>query len=137
MAHIGIFDINFDTGEQYWSKELRRILHMPETGPIEFADLLRRVHPNDRTAVVAFSMEAFRAQCSPHRTFEHRLIDDNGSVRWIHLETGAAFRAGVYGDVVRVIGLVTEMQAVGECVVPRRNLYPNRNRSAAAVSLLA
>ena len=26
MQHIGIFDINFDTGEHYWSAELRRIL---------------------------------------------------------------------------------------------------------------
>jgi hypothetical protein len=110
MEHIGIFDLNFETGEQYWSTEVRRILCLPMTGPIELGNLLGRVHPDDRAAVLAFSMEPFRGNCPAHRAFEHRVVDDNGSVRWIHLETGAAFRVGTSNDVVRVIGLVTQVE---------------------------
>jgi hypothetical protein len=36
-------------------------------------------------------------------------VDDGGPVRWIHVEVGAAFRAGTITDIVRVIGLVTEV----------------------------
>jgi len=35
MQHIGVFDINFDTGERYWSAELRRILRVPDGVPAE------------------------------------------------------------------------------------------------------
>ena len=38
--HIGVFDINFDTGEQYWSRELRRILRLSETGAPDLSVLL-------------------------------------------------------------------------------------------------
>ena len=48
MRHIGIFDINFDTGEYYWSAELRRILRVPDGMPPEFLILLQHVHPDDR-----------------------------------------------------------------------------------------
>ena len=109
MQHIGIFDINFDTGEQYWSAELRRILRVPDGLPPEFSILLQHAHPDDRRALVAFAMEPLQGQCRQHRSFEHRLLDPDGAVRWVHVEAGAAFRFGSEGDVVRVIGLVTEI----------------------------
>src|SRR5947208_13600348 len=55
IQHIGIFDINFDTGEHYWSAELRRILRVPDGMPPEFLILLQHVHPDDRRALVAFA----------------------------------------------------------------------------------
>lgn len=107
--HIGIFDINFDTGGQYWSGGLRRILRVPDSALPEFLTLLQRVHPDDRRALVAFAMEPLQGRCPRHRSFEHRLLDPDGRERWVHVEAGAAFRAGSQGDVVRVIGLVTEI----------------------------
>ena len=109
MQRIGIFDINFDTGERYWSAELQRILRVPQGMPAEFLTLLRRVHPDDRRAMVAFAMEPLQEHCPQHRSFEHRLLDSDGAVRWVHVEAGAAFRPGSDRDVFRVIGLVTEI----------------------------
>jgi PAS domain-containing protein len=106
LQHIGVFDLNFDTGEQYWSVELRRILRLSETGPVEFVSLLRNVHPDDRRALFAFRMEPFRGYFPRHQSIEFRVIDTDSTVRWIRVETGAAFRPESNNDVVRMIGLV-------------------------------
>jgi PAS domain-containing protein len=134
--HIGIFDINFDTGERYWSAELRRILRVPNGRPAEFLILLEHVHPDDRRALVAFAMEPLQGHCPRHRSFEYRLLDPDGAVRWVHIEAGTAFRAGSEGDVVRVIGLVTEIAGPKTPATPDINLASTRNRTTAPLSLV-
>ena len=135
MRHIGIFDINFDSGEHYWSAELRRILRVPDRTPPYFLLLLQHVHPDDRRALAAFAMEPLQGQCPQHRSFEHRLLDPDGAVRWVHVEAGAAFRAGSEGDVIRVIGLVTEIAGPKTPATPVENFAFTGNREAASVSL--
>jgi PAS domain-containing protein len=135
MQHIGIFDINFETGERYWSAELRRILRVPDGMPPEFLILLQRVHPDDRQAVAAFVMEPLQGHCPQHRSFEHRLLDSDGAVRWVHVEAGAVFRAGGEGNVIRVIGLVTEIARSVTPARPVENYASTGNREAAPVSL--
>ena len=136
IQHIGIFDINFDTGELYWSAELRRILRVPDGMPPEFLILLQHVHPDDRRALVAFAMEPLQGKCPPHRSFEHRLLDPDGTVRWVHIEAGAAFRAGSKGDVIRVIGLVTEIAGKKMPVTSAEHFASVGNREPAPVSLV-
>jgi PAS domain-containing protein len=135
MQHIGIFDINFDTGERYWSAELRRILRVPDAVPPEFLILLQHVHPDDRRAVAAFAMEPMQGRCPQHRSLEHRLLDADGSVRWVHVEAGAAFRPGSESDVVRVIGLVTEIARPKMRGTPLETFNFTGNREVAPVSL--
>jgi hypothetical protein len=135
MQHIGIFDINFETGERYWSAELRRILRVPDGMPPEFLILLQHVHPTDRRALVAFAMEPLQGECPQHRSFEHRLLDPDGTVRWLHVEAGAVFRPGSKRDVVRVIGLVTEIAGPKTPTAAVENFASTGNREAAPVSL--
>ena len=135
MQHIGIFDINFDTGEHYWSAELRRILRVPDGMPPEFLILLQHVHPDDRPALVAFAMEPLQGRCAPHRSFEHRLLDPDGTVRWVHIEAGTAFRPGSKRDAVRVIGLVTEIAAPKTSATAVENFASIGNREVAPMSL--
>jgi hypothetical protein len=135
MQHIGIFDINFDTGEHYWSAELRRILRVPNGVPPEFLILLQRVHPDDRRGLVAFAMEPLQGKCPPHRSFEHRLLDPDGTVRWVHIEAGTAFRPGSKRDVVRVIGLVTEIATPKTSGTAVENFASTANREVAPMSL--
>lgn len=135
MRHIGIFDINFDTGEQYWSAEVRRILRVPDGAPPQFQVLLQRVHSDDRRALVAFAMEPLQGRCPRHRSFEHRLLDPDGTVRWVHIEAGTVFRAGSEGDVVRVIGLVMEVAGPKALATPVENRVFIGKREAAPVSL--
>jgi PAS domain-containing protein len=136
MRHIGIFDINFDTGERYWSAELRRILRVPNGAPPEFLILLQRVHPDDRRALVAFAMEPLQGRCPQHRSFEHRLLDPDGAVRWVHVEAGVAFRAGSKRDVIRVIGLVTEITGSKTPARATKNFATTGNHEAAPMSLV-
>jgi PAS domain-containing protein len=135
MQHIGIFDINFDTGEQYWSAELRRILRVPDGMPPEFLILLQHVHPDDRRMLVAFAMEPLRGGCPQHRAFEYRLLDPDGTVRWVHVEAGAAFRPGSQSEVVRVIGLVTEIAGPKTPTRPADN-FVRSNHQVAPVALV-
>ena len=135
MQHIGIFDINFDTGERYWSAELRRILRVPNSAPPEFLLLLQRVHPDDQRALLAFAMEPLQGHCPRHRSFEHRLLDPDGTVRWVRVEAGVAFRAGSKRDVIRVIGLVTEIAGPKTPTRAVNNFAATGNHAAASVSL--
>jgi PAS domain-containing protein len=135
MRHIGIFDINFDSGEHYWSAELRRILRVPNGMPPEFLILLQHVHPDDRRALVAFAMEPLQGRCAPHRSFEHRLLDPDGTVRWVHIEAGTAFRQGSEHDAVRVIGLVTEIAGPKTSATAVENFASIRSREAALMPL--
>ena len=135
MRHIGIFDINFDTGEYYWSAELRHILRVPDGMPPEFLILLQHVHPDDRRALVAFAMEPLQGKCPPHRSFEHRLLDPDGTVRWVHIEAGTAFRPGSERDAVRVIGLVTEIAGPKTSAKAVENFSSAANPEVAPMSL--
>ncbi len=65
---IGLFDINFDTGECYWSFELRRMLGVRYDVPAEFHLLLQRIHLDDRRAFW-FSIMAGTMPRSPGRLF--------------------------------------------------------------------
>ena len=137
MQHIGIFDINFETGERYWSTELRRILRVSEDTPIDLSILLQHVHPDDRSALVAFALEPLDGHCPPHRSFEHRLLDPDGTVRWLHIEAGTAFRPGSDGNAIRVIGLVTEIVEPKVSRASVTNFPFTGNREAAPMSLAA
>jgi PAS domain-containing protein len=106
---IGLFDINFDTGERYWSCEMRQILGIPRDAPADFHLLLQHVHPEDRRAFGVIAMEPFRPYCPKHKTSEFRIVQADGSVHWVHLERVAIFRANAAHDVVRVLGFVIEI----------------------------
>ncbi len=106
---IGLFDINFDTGERYWSCEMRQILGIPRDTPAEFQLLLQHVHPEDRRAFGVIAMEPFRPYCPKHKTSEFRIVQADGSVHWVRLERVAIFRANTACDVVRVLGFVVEI----------------------------
>src|SRR5437016_4940027 len=81
---IGIFDINFDTGESYWSFELKRMLGVRHDVPAEFHLLLQRIHPDDRRAFCRTAMQPFRADCPRHSSIEFRVVYDDGRVQWPH-----------------------------------------------------
>src|SRR5207253_3869083 len=85
-TEVGIFDINFDTGERYWSYELRHILGIPRDTPAEFHLLLQRVHPEDRRAFGQIAMQPFRQDCPAYQASEFRIVQDDGSAHWVHTE---------------------------------------------------
>jgi PAS domain-containing protein len=108
---IGFFDINFDTGERYWSFELKRMLGVRHDVPAEFHLLLQRVHPDDRGAFCRTAMQAFRTDCPRHSSIEFRVVYDDGRVQWLHTERRAIVREDDSKDVVRIVGFALEIDA--------------------------
>jgi len=106
---VGLFDVNFDTGEQYWSYELRQILGVERDVPAEFHLLLRCVHPEDRRAFYEIAMEPFRPDCPEHKTTEFRIVRGDSGAQWVHAERVSIFRPGTTHDVVRIVGFVVEI----------------------------
>ena len=108
---IGLFDINFDTGECYWSFELKRMLGVRHDVPAEFHLLLQRVHPDDRRAFGRTAMQPFRADCQRHSSIELRVVHNDGRVQWLHMERRAIVREDDSEDVVRIVGFALEIGA--------------------------
>ena len=106
---VGLFDINFDTGERYWSYELRHILGIPRDTPADFHLLLQCVHPEDRRAFYEMAMQAFRPDCPAHKATEFRIMRGDGDAHWVHTERVSIFRSNGARDVVRIVGFVVEI----------------------------
>lgn len=52
-AHLGVWELNLDSQETTWSRELYRLLgRNPAMGPAGLEEFLEYVHPDDREAVV-------------------------------------------------------------------------------------
>ena len=111
MNEIGTFDINFDTGECYWSFELKRMLGVRHDVPAEFHLLLQRIHPEDRRAFGRNAMQPFRSDCPRHSSIEFRVVYDDGRVQWLHTERRAIVRDSDPKDVVRIVGFALQIGA--------------------------
>jgi PAS domain-containing protein len=103
---IGIFDINFDTGERTWSQQLRELFEIPGDAPPDFQLVLQRVYPEDRRAFTAMALEPFRLDCPVRRTSQFRIVRADGTVWWLHLVRMVIFRENNAHDAVRVLGFV-------------------------------
>ena len=108
-SEIGIFDINFDTGERAWSYGLKELFGIPRNAPPDFQLILERVHPEDRRAFNAIALEPFRPDCPARRTSQFRIVRTDGSVHWMHLVRVTIFREDAAHDAVRVLGFIVEI----------------------------
>ena len=109
IEEVGLFDVNFDTGQRYWSRELKQLLGLASDTPADFQVFLQRVYPEDRRAVTAIAMQPFRSDCPRHTTSEFRIMGGDGAIHWVHLERATIFRASPERDVVRVAGFIVEI----------------------------
>jgi PAS domain-containing protein len=108
---IGLFDINFETGEYYWSFELKRMLGVRHDLPAEFHLLLQRIHPDDRRAFCRTAMQPFRVDCPRHSSIEFRVVHNDGRVQWLHTERRTIVREDDSEEVVRIVGFALEIAA--------------------------
>jgi PAS domain-containing protein len=120
-GEIGIFDINFDTGERIWSYELRELFGIPPDTLPDFQLVLQRVHPEDRRAFNAIALEPFRPDSPVRKTSQFRVVRADGSVHWMHLVRLTVFRENGARDAVRVLGYVVEIPGPGGHQRPWQN----------------
>jgi PAS domain S-box-containing protein len=82
LARIGSWERHLDTGESYWSDELRRILRVTTSAPAGMETFLSCLHPGDREK----ALETVRRACFAREPVEalYRVIWPDGEERLIH-----------------------------------------------------
>jgi PAS domain S-box-containing protein len=83
LAHVGYWDRDVVADRITWSAETYRIFGLPpQERSISLAELLERVHPDDRPLMAQAVASAFRGVSQ--YDLEYRLIRPNGDVRIVH-----------------------------------------------------
>jgi len=82
---LGIWDIDFATGDLEWSSEVRRILGVPEAAALERDDFLALVHPDDRVRIRAAFYPAFGEGTSSVAATFRIIRATDGEARWVEL----------------------------------------------------
>jgi len=121
IGMVGIFDINFETGDRVWSHEMRDLFGIAPGEPPEFQSLLRHIHPEDRRVFNIFAVEPFRPNCPKRATAEFRVVRDDDTVHWLRLVRVTMHRDHGVHDVFRVLGFVVE---ISKATVSRRSWQP-------------
>jgi PAS domain S-box-containing protein len=111
IAHIGSWELDFNTDQVTWSEEGWRIFGLePGRGSWAHAENLQRVHPDDRERVAAADA-AGRRSCAPIE-IEYRILRPDGEVRVVRERAESVCDES--GRPVRLIGTVhdvTELKA--------------------------
>jgi len=106
IGRIGNWDLDMESGSLWWSDEVYELFGLKTGGGLTLETFLLRVHPEDRQQV----NDAIQASIDRKSTdwqFEYRIVQDNGSVRYIHENATADLDAG--GRVVRRRGIVQDI----------------------------
>ena len=106
LANTGSWEMTFATQVLVWSDEVYRIFEKdPDRFTPTYDCFLAAVHPEDRQKVD----HAYKQSVSTRQPYEirHRLLTDNGSVRWVH-ERGRSF-FDVEGRPLRSVGTVQDV----------------------------
>ncbi|MCW3072862.1 MAG: putative signal transduction histidine kinase [Bacteroidetes bacterium] len=106
IAHIGNWEVELDSGNEYWSDEIYSILGL-KPGEMEPSqqNFLFLVHPEQRSDVKAILDEADREQ-KPF-SYSTRVLHRNGTVRYVYSHGKHVFNSE--GKAVRQIGILQDV----------------------------
>ncbi|MEI7731382.1 MAG: response regulator [Verrucomicrobiota bacterium] len=103
----GIFDINFQTGEVFYSTNWKKILgYADDEVPNRFGIWENLVHPDDHERVLNIIHEHWEKH-TPYYSSEHRLRAKNGEYKWVYSRGCAVWDER--GKVVRMAGSTTDI----------------------------
>jgi diguanylate cyclase (GGDEF)-like protein/PAS domain S-box-containing protein len=104
VAGLGSFKHDAATGRIEASAELASLFALSDRADMQIAELMDRIHPDDRAMVTEAMRSCFRDRQPVD--FPHRLVRPDGTVRWIHARamwtTEADGRSGVVGTVLDI-----------------------------------
>lgn len=133
VAGVGVFSYNFQTGEQYWSPELKALLGVAPEGLVllDSDGLWTAVHPEDRP-IWAASVAAARDPAGDGTLdLRSRVVHPDGSVRWLRITCRIEFTGdGVERKPWRSVGAAVDVtyrrsaeQAQDELEAHKREFY--------------
>jgi len=106
IAHIGNWEVELGTGNEYWSDEIYSILGLnaADTSPSK-ENFLNLVHPEQRNEVRAI-LDAAEKEQKPF-SYSTRILRDNGSIRYVYSHGKHVFDAK--GKALRQIGILQDV----------------------------
>lgn len=128
-GQVVVWQINFLSRNVYVSPNIKTILgYADHEIVVTSEDWLNAVHPDDQPTVLAAAIEHLQG-LTPHLEIEHRLLHQDGSIRWF-LSRGTAFRDAA-GKPYRIAGSSTD---ITRCKQAEMALQVSQERYALAVS---
>jgi PAS domain S-box-containing protein len=117
-AHVGTWSMDVETGQVYWSPELRSLMGFDADEPASTERALAMIHPEDREQVQALWQRVISLQEGPEFRHEFRAVRPDGEVRWVEERGKASFDpgAGVPRCVAGVLIDVTERKRSEEVI---------------------
>jgi PAS domain S-box-containing protein len=82
VAHVGSFEWSLETNTLIWSDELRRIFALRDGLEPTVDFFMQSIHPDDRDRVLV-AINSAVADRRPF-VFDHRILREDGTVRWLH-----------------------------------------------------
>jgi PAS domain S-box-containing protein len=106
VAHVGYWEWNLDTNDNFWSDETFRIYGLePQKGPIDISAISEMIHPDDRESVFRTAESAVRGGTRPDA--EHRIIRPSGEVRTVYSQGDVKRDAS--GRPIKMFGTVQDV----------------------------
>jgi len=104
-AEAGFWSLDTQSGDTWATAKTRELFGLPPGGALHLADLMKRVHPQDRARLNQLIEAALRSNASYRAEF--RVVDPGGRTRWLaglgrgvaESEGGAKMLMGVSMDI--------------------------------------
>ncbi len=109
-AEIGIWDFDPKTNKLQWSKRCNELFDLPWDGEVNYPDVLRLIHPEDRARTERAVEESLDPEGTGEFGCDYRVLCPDGNVRWI-ASKGHVFFSNVVGrrSATRLIGTALEI----------------------------
>jgi len=107
-AHMGVWDWDIVTNEEYWSPEVSAIFSQTDatrTPPKSYQDFFQCVHPEDRALLAEAESQSFMT--GAEYNVEYRIVLTDGSYRWVN-SRGNVLRAAD-GTPLRMTGITMDI----------------------------
>ncbi len=127
--HAGVWEVDLETKDAYWSDQNFRILGL-EPGSVtpSLEAFLGLMHPEDQVGALAGIREGSRSDRLPE--LEHRVVLPDGSVRWVG-HVGAVTR-NAHGEPTRIWGISLDITERKEAQVSARRARERAERRSEA-----
>lgn len=109
IAHLGNWELNFETGIALWSDETCRIYGLsPEDNKHFFSDWISFIHPDDLDNVIAIVNESQRTLSNC--VLKNRILLKDGTIKHIHSE--CRFKFDQNGKLISLFGIVHDVTEI-------------------------